>query len=55
MINLKEAQKKGKLDEFIKEHEKDPDADQDKFESTLSSVSQGKLKSTQGTSKKDSS
>lgn len=54
-ISLKEAQKSGKLDEFIKEHAKDPRGDKDKFDSTLSSVAQGKKKSTQETSGSDSS
>lgn len=55
MINLKDAQKEGKLDEFIKEHKKDEPADQDKFDTTLSSVSQGKKKSVPETSVQDSS
>ena len=50
MVSLKEARKKGKLDKFIREHEKDEPADSDKFDATLSSLSQGKSKPTQGTS-----
>lgn len=53
MLNLKEAKKTGNLDQFIKEHDKEV-ADKDRFDSTLSSVVQGKKKSTQETSAQDS-
>jgi len=50
---LKEARQKGKLDEFIKEHSKDPKGDKDKLDKAISSLAQGKSKPTQGTSEKD--
>ncbi len=44
-LSLKEAQKTGKIEEFIKQHKKDfPKADKEKFKKILSSVSQGKKK-----------
>ena len=52
MTNLKEAKKKGKLEEFIKEHEKDAPCDKERLERTIDCLSQGKSKSTQGTSDK---
>lgn len=56
MINLKEAQKKGSLEEFIKEHEKDVPGDKDRFDKTLDVISHPeKLKSIQETSAQDSS
>lgn len=54
-ITLKEAQKTGKLEQFIKEHEKDEPANKKEFKKIISSVSSGKSKSTRGTSEKDSS
>ena len=54
MTTLKEAIKKGKLDQFIKEHENDPPGDSDKIEKMIKTPSQGKSKSAQGTSEKDS-
>jgi hypothetical protein len=50
---LKEARQKGKLDEFIKEHEQDSKGDKDKLDKTISSLVQNKSKSTRGTSQKD--
>lgn len=50
---LKEARQKGKLDEFIKEHEKDPSADEKDFNRTLDRLAQ-KKKSAPETSKPDS-
>lgn len=53
-LTLKEAKKKGKLEEFIKQQGKDaPKADRKKFKNLISSVSQGKKKSTQETSDQD--
>ena len=55
-MNLKEARKKGNLDQFIKEHQKDPKGNKDKFNKTLDSITHPeKLKSTQETSSQDSS
>ncbi len=56
MTTLKDAQKKGKLDQFIKEREKETTpADKVKFDKALKSMTSGKKKSTQGTSGQDSS
>ena len=52
MTNLKEARDKGKLEEFIKKHEKDAPCDKERLEKTINCLSQGKSKSTQGTSGK---
>ena len=51
---LKEARRKGRIDKFIKEHEKDEPGDQERLESAIDRLSKGKKKSTQGTSEKDS-
>ena len=56
MTNLKEARNKGKLDQFVKEHDKDPKGDKDKFDQAIDTMTHpGKLKSTQETSSQDSS
>lgn len=52
-LTLKQAQKEGRLEEFIKEHENDEPADKKKLEKLISSVSSGKSKSTQETSDED--
>jgi len=50
MTTLKDAQKKGKLDQFIKEREKEiSPADKAKFDKALKSMTSGKKKSTRGT------
>lgn len=56
MTTLKKAKEQGKLEEFIKEHEKDASGDQDVFDKTLDAIFHPeKLKSTQETSVQDSS
>lgn len=56
MTTLKKAKEQGKLEEFIKEHEKDALGDKDKFDKTLDAISHPeKLKSTLETSVQDSS
>jgi len=56
MTTLKEAQKKGKLGQFIKEREKETaPADKAKFDKALTSMTSGKKKSTRGTSGRSSS
>ena len=56
MIDLKKAKEQGKLEEFIKEHEKDAYGDKDIFDKTLDAISHlEKLKSTLETSVQDSS
>ena len=55
-MNLKEARKKGNLDQFVKEHERDPKGDKDKFDQAIDSMTHPeKLKSDQETSSPDSS
>jgi ferritin-like metal-binding protein YciE len=39
MTTLKEAQEKGKLKDFIKEHKKDPKGDKEKFDKLMKSIS----------------
>ena len=43
-LTLKEAREKGKLQEFIKQHEKDPSGDMDKLEKAIKSAVKGKPK-----------
>ena len=54
MSSLKKAREQGKLEDFIKEHEKDDPADKERLEKTIDRLSQGKKKSTQETSEKGS-
>ncbi|SMX36806.1 hypothetical protein OCA8868_01112 [Octadecabacter ascidiaceicola] len=49
MPNLKTA-RKGKIEEFIKEHEADPDGDLDKLDALIKRPTQGSEKATQPTS-----
>jgi hypothetical protein len=44
MKNLKSAIKKGKIEDFIKEHEADPDGDLDKLDALIKRPSQGTAK-----------
>ena len=56
MTTLKDAQKHGKLDQFIKEREKETaPADKAKFDKALTSMTSGRKKSTPETSGLDSS
>lgn len=57
MTTLKEARKKGKIAEFVKEHQKEPKGDKAKFDKAIGSIVRpsGKSKSTRGTSPQDSS
>ena len=52
MTNLKEARDKGKLEEFIKEHEQDAPCDKERLEQTIDCLSRGKSRSTRETSDK---
>jgi hypothetical protein len=54
MTTLKEARDKGKIDQFIKEHKRDPKGDANALEATLRAMA-GKSKSAPGTSKPDRS
>lgn len=53
-LTLKEARDKGKLKQFIKEHEKDAPGDAERFERALTSMV-GKSKATPATSKREPS
>lgn len=56
MTTLKDAQKQGKIDQFIKEREKETaPADKAKFDKALTSMTSGKKKSNPETSGQDSS
>ena len=43
MLSLKQARLKGKIAEFIKEHEPDPTGDMDKLDAAIGRPSQGKV------------
>jgi hypothetical protein len=53
--NLKTALKKGKIEDFIKEHEADPDGDLDKLDALIKRPSQGTAKATRKASSEDAS
>lgn len=54
MPNLKDA-RKGKIEDFIKEHEADPDGDLDKLDALIKRPTQGSEKATRSTSPQASS
>ena len=54
MTNLKDA-RKGKIEEFIKEHEADPDGDLDKLDALIKRPTQGSEKATRPASPQESS
>ncbi len=41
MTDLKKARQKGKIEDFIKEHEADPDGDLDKLDALIKRPTQG--------------
>ena len=53
MTSLKEARRKGKIDQFIREREKEAPGDMDKLDAALKRPSPGTLKSDQEASKPD--
>lgn len=55
MPNLKEARKKGKIEDFIKEHDADPDGDLDKLDEVIKRPAQGTGKATRPSSGQDGS
>lgn len=55
MTNLKKALLKGKIDDFIKEHETDPDGDLDKLDEVIKRPSQETVKATRSASFRDAS
>lgn len=54
MPNLKQA-RKGKLEDFIKEHEADPEGDLDKLDAVIKRPVRGTAKATRPTSPRDAS
>lgn len=52
--NLKQA-RKGKIEDFIKEHEADPDDDLDKLDALIKRLTQGSEKATRPASPQESS
>lgn len=55
MTNLKEARDKGKLKDFIKEHEADPEGDLDKLDEVIKRPVRGTGKATRPASSQDAS
>ncbi len=55
MTNLKEARQTGKIENFIKEHEADPDGDLDKLDAALKRPSQGTGSKARSASSQDAS
>lgn len=55
MPNLKTARQKGKIDDFIKEHEADPEGDLDKLDALIKRPTQGSAKATRPASSRDAS
>ena len=53
MLSLKQARLKGKIEEFIKEHEPDTIGDIDKLDAAIKRPLVGTAKSDQGASKRD--
>lgn len=54
-MDLKKAKQLGKIDQFIKEHEKDPHGDDKRMNDALKSMTSGKSSKVQETSRPDSS
>ena len=55
MTNLKKAREAGRLKDFIKEHEADPDGDLDKLDAVLKRPTQESGKATRPASSQDAS
>ena len=53
-MNLKQAREKGKLEQFIREREKQSPADKKRFNKLVKTVASQTLKPKQGTSRKGS-
>jgi len=53
-MHLKEAREKNKLEQFIREREKQTPAEKKRFQKLIKTVASQTLKPTQGTSRKDS-
>lgn len=54
MTNLKQA-REGKIEDFIKEHEADPDGDLDRLDALIKRPAQGSEKATRPASPRESS
>lgn len=50
MTDLRNARAKGKIEDFIKEHDADPDGDLDKLDAVIKRPTQGSGKATRPTS-----
>lgn len=55
MTTLKKARKDGKIEDFIKEHEKDAPGDTDKLDAVIKRPTQGTVKATRKASSRDAS
>lgn len=55
MTDLKKARQKGAIEEFIKEHDADPEGDLDKLDDLIKRPSQGSGKATPKASPRDAS
>ena len=55
MTNLKEARKASKIEDFIKEHEADPNGDLDKLDAVIKRPTRGSGKAIRQTSSQDAS
>ena len=55
MTDLKKARQKGKTEDFIREHEADPDGDLDKLDALIRRPAQGSEKATRPASHQASS
>jgi hypothetical protein len=53
-MNLKEAREQGKLDQFIRERDKQPPADKKRFHKLIKTVASQTVKPKRGTSRKGS-
>ena len=50
MTNLKKVRQNGKIEDFIKEHESDPEGDLDKLDAVIKRPTRGTEKATRSTS-----
>jgi hypothetical protein len=53
-MNLKEAREKGKMDQFIREREKQPPANKKRFHRLIKSAAEQTVRAKRGTSRKGS-
>lgn len=55
MVDLKNARQKGKIEDFIKEHEADPDGDLEKLDAALKRPARGTASKARSASSQDAS